>query len=97
MDRTLDGYGFVYEEATGRLVSHGTVITDPLPDGLALLETPAQMTDVEQWDPVARAPRFVPDAERADELVRQAQGALDEAERVDPSRRWDRPGAGGPA
>lgn len=56
MDRTLTGWGLIYDADTGLLFSEGTVITDPLPVSYRLLERPQRMDmDVEQWDAATRS------------------------------------------
>lgn len=40
----------VYEADTGNLVSTGTEVADPLPEGLAVKEIPAQGQAGEQWN-----------------------------------------------
>ncbi len=53
---TLDGHGIVYRLSDGERISEGTVITDPLPEGLALLER-AEAIDpsTERWDNASHA------------------------------------------
>src|SRR6476659_9721483 len=42
----------IYELATGKLVSSGTIVADPLPDGLAAKELPGDPAG-QVWDEVA--------------------------------------------
>ncbi len=59
MHKKVDGWGYVYRESTGELVSEGTIIADPLPAGLALFELPFRHDgDSERWGAEAR--RIVP-------------------------------------
>jgi len=45
----------VFDEKDGRLVSQGTVIADPLPEGLAVVEIPEQNPEGFAWNPQTRA------------------------------------------
>lgn len=57
--RVLDGWGYVYDELTGRLVSECTIVADPLPQELRLFERPEYHDyDTERWDEALR--RIVP-------------------------------------
>lgn len=47
-------YG-IYEDKTGRLVSQGTVIADPLPEGLVAVEIAEQNPEGFAWNPETRA------------------------------------------
>lgn len=47
-------YG-VYEEKSGRLVSQGTVLADPLPDGLVAVEIAEQNPEGFLWNEKSRA------------------------------------------
>ncbi len=67
MDRILpDGtWGYVSRDDTGELVSEGTVIADPLPDGLTLLERVGRADpDTEKWNEAARDFRPFTNVER---------------------------------
>lgn len=44
----------VYETATGRLVSQGTVLADPLPRGLTSVDVGTKPDDSLMWDASAR-------------------------------------------
>lgn len=48
----------IYETQSGRLVSVGEVVANPLPSGLTDLPLLTEPTDREMWDPPTRA--FVP-------------------------------------
>lgn len=61
----------IVNEATGRLVSVGTVIADPLPAGLVSISLPSRPPDVDMWDEATRG--FIPRpvkvlADRLDDL-----------------------------
>ena len=51
-------YFAVYETATGRLKSLGTVLADPLPVGLTVLDIGSPPPDNEMWD--ATITSFIP-------------------------------------
>jgi hypothetical protein len=58
-DRTLAGWGYIYDATTGELISAATVIADPLPPALGLLELAAPFDPATQeWRPLQRA--FLP-------------------------------------
>lgn len=86
MPKTLAGWGYVYRVDDGSLVSEGTVIAEPLPAGLALLEVPGRHDpDAEQWDPATR--RIVPwtNTEKAQEMAARAADLLARAQVLDPA------------
>lgn len=45
----------VYETATGRLVSQGTVLADPLPRGLTSVDVGTKPDDSLMWDEASRS------------------------------------------
>ena len=65
----------VYEIATGRLLSVGTVVSDPLRPGLAKKELADRPPDDKEWDPVAlqfvKKPVPPPDTRRKDILAKE--------------------------
>ena len=55
MGNVLEGWGYVYDAASGELVSEGTVIADPLPANLLLLERAERHDSLTQrWDSTTR-------------------------------------------
>lgn len=83
MPSHLDGYGYLFESATGRLVSRGTVFMDPLPDGLELVEHSTALDDLtERWSESARDVVPFSAEERAAEFDERARAATAEAVRL---------------
>jgi hypothetical protein len=69
----VDGYGYLYETASGRLLSQGTRFSDPTPSNWTLLIRPAEHNaENERWNESTK--NIVPflDDERADQLDREA-------------------------
>ena len=47
-------YFLLYDTATGRLVSQGTVVASPLPDGLTAVDVGTRPSDGQMWDSATR-------------------------------------------
>jgi len=85
MERELSGWGMIFDTLTGNLVSRATVVEDPLPDGLDLVERPLDIDPVsERWDTFTR--RIVPytNAQKAQGLRAQAAALNAAADKIAP-------------
>ena len=72
--KALTGWGYVYETATGQLVSEGSVIADPLPAELALWQSPARHdVEAQRWDPATAQIVAYVNADRIAELKAQRE------------------------
>lgn len=83
---TVIGVGLILDQETGALVSRATVVADPLPVGLRIIERATDIDhDTERWDEATR--RVVPfvNVERAAELAAQADALIAEAQALDPT------------
>ena len=82
--RKLDGWGYLFNLADGRLVSEGTIIAEPLPAGFGLLERPARTDPVTtRWNEEERRPMAYRDEDRLTELRRQIAMLGDEVTRLE--------------
>lgn len=85
MDRELAGWGIIFDTATGAMVSRATVVADPLPDGLALVERPADFDpEAERWDDLNRQAKPWTNQAKADALRDQAAALDAEANKIAP-------------
>ena len=81
--RLLTGWGYIFRDDTGKLVSEATRIADPLPAGLSLFERPDRIDNaVERWDIVSRTIVGWTDDARAGVLDMQAAALTAEAVRL---------------
>ena len=90
-EQTLAGWGYIFRTTTGKLVSEATVIADPLPFGLTVLERPDRADyTTERWDEITR--RFVPftDTVHVREIKTQINTLMEEAERLDAAQNLTR-------